>query len=84
MSKADFEAFVETQINQAAQNVVSKKSSRLDDVAFGKLGFYLAMRRAINGTASSEDLGLLDAINDSLQTLKLLDSDETFIGILKR
>lgn len=84
MSKADFETFVESQINQAAQSIVTRKSVRLDDVAFGKLGFYLAMRRAMNGTASPEDLGLLDAVNDSLQALQLLDGDETFLSTIKR
>lgn len=83
MSKVDFETFVESQINQAAQSIVTKKSARLDDVAFGKLGFYLATRRAMNGTASPEDLGLLDAVNDSLQALQLLDGDETFLSTIK-
>jgi hypothetical protein len=84
MSKAEFETFVESQINLASQSIVGKKSARLDDVAFGKLGFYLAMRRAMNGTASPQDLGLLDAIDDSLQALRLLDGDETFLGMIKR
>lgn len=84
MSKVDFETFVEGQINQAAQSIVTRKITRLDDVAFGKLGFYLVMRRAMDGTASSEDLGLLDAIDDSLQALRLLDGDETFLGMIKR
>lgn len=84
MSKADFEQFVETQINQAAQAIVTRKSNKLDDVGFGKLGFYLAVRRALSGTPSSEDLGLLDAVNDSLQALGLLGRGGTFLGTLKQ
>ena len=84
MSKADFEQFVEIQINQSAQAIATKKSARLDDAGFGKLGFYLALRRALNGTTTAQDLGLLDAINDSLQELGLLNGGETFLGAVKQ
>jgi hypothetical protein len=30
-----------------------------------------------------EDLGLLDAVNDVLQALELLDSDKTFLAGIK-
>lgn len=83
MSKVDFESFVENQINLAAQIIATKKSARLDDAGFGKLGFYLAVRRGLKGTTTPEDLGLLDAINDSLQELGLLGRGKTFLGANK-
>ncbi|HEX8595451.1 MAG TPA: hypothetical protein VF682_19580 [Pseudomonas sp.] len=80
MLKTDFEAFVEEQIERAANKIATGKSAKLDDVGFGRMGFYLALRRVLMGTSSAEDLGLIGAVNDALQALKLLDSDETFLG----
>lgn len=79
MIKADFETFVEDQINLAAQSIATKKSAKLDDIGFGKLVFFLSVRRALQGSANAEDIGLLDAINDSLQVLGVLDSSKTFL-----
>jgi hypothetical protein len=80
MSKANFETFVDEQITRSARSLADQKSSRLDNVGFGKLGFYLALRRVLNGETTDEDLGLMDAINDSLQALEVLEKDETFLG----
>ncbi|WP_426142981.1 hypothetical protein [Pseudomonas sp. DWP3-1-2] len=83
MLETEFKALIEERINHAAQRITSSKNAKFDDVAFGKLGFYLSLRRVINGTSSAQDIGLFDAINDTLQALKLLDSDETFLaGVL--
>jgi hypothetical protein len=38
----------------------------------------MSMRRAINGKASMQDVGLLDAINDLLQAKGLVGAEETF------
>lgn len=84
MTKAKFTTFVDEQINLIEQKLYNSKSAKLDDVAYGKLGFYLALRRVINGTSTVEDLGLIDAVNDVLQALELLDSDETFLEGIKR
>ena len=56
-----------------------KKSAKLDDIEFDKLVFFLSVRRALQGGANAEDIGLLDAINDSLQVLGVLDSSKTFL-----
>lgn len=76
--------FVEEQIKQAKQKLQAGKSPRLDDVTYGKLGFYLALRRVLEGTSTAQDLGLMDAINDVLQALKLLDGNETFLAGIKQ
>ena len=83
MLKEDFAAFVETQINEAAQGIATNKSVKRDDVGFGQLGFYLALRRWLLGQSSAEDIGLFDAMNDSLQALQLLKSGESFLARLK-
>ncbi len=83
MLKAEFVASIEEQINLASQRIQNSKSAKFDDLAFGKLGFLLALRRVVNGTGSAEDLGLMDAVNDSLQALKLLDSHTSFLAAVK-
>lgn len=84
MFTTSFTTFIEEQINLAEQKLHNGKSARLDDVAFGKLGFYLALRRVLEGTSTAEDLGLIEAVNDTLQALKLLDNDETFLAGIKQ
>jgi len=37
----------------------------------------------LNGVGSAEDLGLMDAVNDSLQALKLLDRNKSFLAGIK-
>jgi len=73
--------FIDEQINLAAQRVVTKKSAQLDDIAYGKLGVFLGLRRTLQNNATAQDIGMLDAMNDSLQFLGLLDKSQT---ILKR
>ncbi|EPJ77521.1 MULTISPECIES: hypothetical protein [Pseudomonas] len=83
MLKAEFVASIEEQINLASQRIQKSKSATFDDLAFGKLGFLLALRRVLNGVGSAEDLGLMDAVNDSLQALKLLDRNKSFLAGIK-
>jgi hypothetical protein len=84
MFETNFKVFVEEQIYLTEQKLHNGKSARLEDVAYGKLGFYLALRRVLAGTSTTEDLGLMEAVNDTLQALKLLDDDETFLAGIKQ
>jgi hypothetical protein len=84
MITTPFTTFVEEQVKLAEQKLHTGKSPRLDDVTYGKLGFYLALRRVLEGTSTSEDLGLIEAVNDTLQALRLLDGDETFLSGIKQ
>ncbi|NML97319.1 hypothetical protein HHL24_05040 [Paraburkholderia sp. RP-4-7] len=73
----DLAQLVEDKINESAARIV-KGGSGTDDVAFGKLTFYLALRRVQQKKATAEDVGLLDAINDTLQALAILEQGKTF------
>ncbi|WP_032610659.1 thioredoxin [Pseudomonas syringae] len=75
--------WVEERINLAASSIVEKKTTSLDEVAFGKLGVLLTLRRVLKKKATPQDIGMLDAINDVLQMLEVLQADETFIGKMK-
>lgn len=80
MIKAEFEVFIEERIKLAAQFLTDGKASARDDMAEGKLSVFLALRRALSGKGTAQDLGMLDAINDSLQALDILDPKETFLN----
>ncbi|WP_254875955.1 thioredoxin family protein [Pseudomonas viridiflava] len=75
--------FIEEQINLAAQRVITKKSAQLDDIAYGKLGVFLGLRRTLQNDATAQDIGMLDAMNDSLQCLGVLDKGETILERIK-
>ncbi|MCQ9394256.1 hypothetical protein NRB14_21885 [Pseudomonas viridiflava] len=84
MKEADFLDLVNQRINAAAQNIIDKKNTQLDDISYGKLDVLLALRRALMGNATPEDIGMLDAINDALQALGILHAKETFFGRIER
>ncbi|WP_122276247.1 hypothetical protein [Pseudomonas syringae group genomosp. 3] len=80
MLKKEFTAFVEEQIKLAEEILADGKVSKRDDMAEGKLTFFRALHRVLRGEKISQDLGMLDAINDTLQALEVLKSKETFLG----
>ncbi|EGY29465.1 hypothetical protein Rin_00005510 [Candidatus Regiella insecticola 5.15] len=63
------------------RNLLKNKGDSLDDVAVGKLLFYTSLREALKGKGcklGNKEVGLLDAINDTLQHLKLVAPGKTF------
>lgn len=68
---------IEEKLNYYAQAIVTGNTKR-DEHALGELSFYLALRRIINQKANAQDIGLFDAINDTLQAKGLIDSTHTF------
>ena len=75
----DLLPFVEAKINKYG-NAIITRDDKMDDLALGELTFYIALRRALKGTASTQDKGLLDAVNDTLQELGILDEKVSFYG----
>jgi hypothetical protein len=73
----NLDTYLEEKINYYA-NMIVDHSTRADEVALGHLTFYMSLRRAVNGKASMQDVGLLDAINDLLQAKGLVGAEETF------
>nr|WP_032618595.1 thiol reductase thioredoxin [Pseudomonas tremae] len=84
MLKTEFAAFVEEQITLASGILADKKANKLGDLAQGKLTFFSALSRVLQGEKNSQDLGMLDAINDSLQALDVLKSEETLLNYKKK
>lgn len=81
--KTEFAAFVEEQIALAGEILADAKVSKRDYMSGGKLSVFLALHRVLQGKPTEQDLGMLDAINDSLQSLQILNSKETFLELLE-
>ena len=47
-------------------------------MAVGEITFYVALRRVVNNQGTLQDMGMMDAINDTLQTLGLIEEGKTF------
>lgn len=77
MSNEKLKLFANEQINIAAQRIIDK-SDRADEIAAGKIEFFIALRSVLSGDLDKRELGLLDAINDTLQYIGLVDSSKTF------
>lgn len=78
MPKIDLASFIEEKINFYAQEMI-EGGKETDEHALGEITFYLALRRLITGQAIPSDLGLLDAVNDTLIELKILQEEQNFL-----
>lgn len=70
--------FVETKLNKYAERVV-EGSPQMEDYAFGEISWYLTLRRVLAGKGTPQDLGLMDAINDTLQQKGFVGQGTTFL-----
>ena len=82
MKNSDFRKFVEAQINIAAGKIIDKGTTS-DDIALGRLNVLHGLRRTLDNKSTPEDIGAWGAINDALQQLGVLDSDETLFSGLE-
>jgi hypothetical protein len=73
----DLNSMIEQKVNHYAQKII-ESGSKGDEQALGEITFYVALRRVMSGKATMEDVGLMDAINDTLQQLGLVESGKTF------
>lgn len=68
---------IEEKLNYYAAKIVSG-GTKTDEMAVGEITFYVALRRVVNGQGTLQDLGMMDAVNDTLQTLGLIEQGKTF------
>jgi hypothetical protein len=68
---------IEQKLNQYAKSI-QDSGAKLDELALGQMFFYMALRRVLTGRATPQDIGLMDAINDTLQVLGLVEPTKTF------
>ena len=74
--------FIEDKVNKYAEAII-KGSDKKDAHALGELTFYMAIRRVLKGEGTIQDLGMMDAINDTLQEAKIIDESKTFTTLIK-
>lgn len=84
MERKEFKDFVESQINLAAKQIVDRQKADLDHIAHGKLSYLLSLRRVVDGTATWEDHGLHDAVNDVLQQLGVIANNATYLKLIPK
>lgn len=68
------------QVVQKIQEFENKVAANNKSAPFAKaeLNFYQALERVIKGEADMADLGLMDAINDTLQLLRVVAANKSF------
>lgn len=81
MSLETLEAFVDAKINHYGKAIVTG-SDKGDAQAYGELTFYLSLRRVLKKSDSDkptmQDRGMMDAVNDTLEHLGLIDKKKAF------
>ncbi|ROM79478.1 hypothetical protein BK654_08960 [Pseudomonas brassicacearum] len=79
MTKAELQAFAQEQITLLEPKAISTEKAS-GQRAKGKLQFYEALLAAYSNTQTSEQFGLLDAVNDTFQKLGAFESGVTFFN----
>jgi hypothetical protein len=74
---------VEEKINYYAKRII-ERGDKADEHALGELTFYMAFRRVLEGKATIQDVGMLDAINDTLQESGIISEQDTFYKMNKK
>jgi hypothetical protein len=74
----DIAPFVEEKINTFARKIL-EGGAKVDEHALGELLFYITLRRVLSGKGTPQDLGLVDAVNDTLQQKGIVKPGTTFL-----
>ena len=74
----DIKKYTDENLHKYAQKIADVTSQKIDEHSLGKVQFFMALRRILDGKANYQDIGLVDAINDTLQDLGIVDSKSTF------
>ena len=74
----DLKKYTDENLHKYAQKIADVTSQKIDEHSLGKVQFFMALRRILDGKANYQDIGLVDAINDTLQDLGIVDSKSTF------
>lgn len=70
---------IETKLNGYVKRI-AESGEQIDEYAFGEIYWYLALRRVLVGKGTPQDLGLMDAINDTLQKKGFISNGATFLN----
>ena len=73
----ELSTLIEKKLNQYAKSII-EGGIKQDEHALGEMIFYMTLRRVLAKKATLQDIGMLDAINDTLQEKGIIDSSKTF------
>ena len=79
MTKAELQAFAQAQVDLLRPKAVDTTKAS-GQRAKGKLLFYEALLAVYGNTQTSEQFGLLDAVNDTFQEIGAFRADATFFS----
>ena len=74
----DIKKYTDENLHKYAQRIADETSQKVDEHSLGKVQCSMALRRSWDGNANDQDIGLMDAINDTLQDLGMAESQKTF------
>ena len=74
----DLKKYTTDNLHKYAKKISDETSQKIDEHSLDKVKFFFALRRILDVKANFEDIGLMDAINDTLQELGIVESKKTF------
>ena len=77
----DIIKYTDDNLHKYAQRISDETSQKIDEHSLGKVQFYMSLRRILEENANFQDIGLMDAINDTLQDLGIVEAKKTFYNL---
>jgi|TARA_B100001079_G_C16377665_1_gene500545 hypothetical protein len=77
----DIIKYTDDNLHKYAQRIADETSQKIDEHSLGKVQFYMSLRRILEENANFQDIGLMDAINDTLQDLGIVEAKKTFYNL---
>ncbi|MDP6309237.1 MAG: hypothetical protein QGI65_08765 [SAR324 cluster bacterium] len=77
----DIIKYTDDNLHKYAQRIADETSQKIDEHSLGKVQFYMSLRRILDENANFQDIGLMDAINDTLQDLGIVEAKKTFYNL---
>lgn len=70
--------FIEDKLRGYADQITDE-SAKVHEHALGEMTFFMALRRVLAKRGTAQDLGMMDAINDTLQEKGIIEKGATFL-----
>ena len=77
----DIKKYTDENLHKYAQRIADATNQKIDEHSLGKVQFFMSLRRILYGKSNYQDIGLMDAINDTLQDLGIVEAKKTFYNL---
>jgi hypothetical protein len=78
LTKEEQDVYMKENLYSSYLEKVDPGKSNLNEHAAGELRFYIALQHVLGGNLAHYHVGMIDAVNDMLQELGVISSNETF------